>query len=203
MNEVHSDSRADQTIVMQTLKCSVCGLINPPESSRCDCGYDFNTQSGGGRAPFRIYNNGLLYAVYGVLLIAGVLMAAGTMGGLNAIVLLLLISPHVPLGVAWVAWFRSPSKFQGASVRTVILFSGLISCSLSIAMFWIHVIWLNLNRTDPFLWKRSDHFETVCDVLNVLALSAGVIGKGRAQLPLIFAAFAAWAIWITGHIGIL
>jgi hypothetical protein len=188
------------TIVTQTLKCSVCGLINPPESSRCDCGYDFNTQTGGSQALFRIQSSGLLW---GVLFIAGILTMAGTTNYLNAVVFLLLITPHIPLGIAWAIWLRSPFRFPSPRVRTILLFSGLVACSLSIAMFWIHVIWLNLNRTDPFLWKRSAHFETVCDVLNVLALSAGVIGKGRAQLPLILAALAAWAIWVTNHIGIL
>ena len=131
------------------------------------------------------------------------LTVAGTMGGLNAIVLLLLISPHVPLGIAWVAWCRSPLKFQDGSVRRIILFSGLVACSLSIALFWLHVILLNLNRTDPDWWKTSNHIEAFCDVLNVFALVACIIGKGRAQLPLILAVIAAWAIWITGHIGIL
>jgi hypothetical protein len=182
------------------MKCLVCGLINPPETSRCVCGHDFDTQSGESRAPFRIYNSVLLY---GVLLIAGLLTVAGTMGGLNAVVFLLLISPHVPLGIAWVAWWRSPLKFQGASVRTIMLFSGLVACSVSIALFWVHMIWLNLNRTDLDSWKTSNHIETACDVLNVFALVAGVIGKGRARLPLVFAAMAAWAIWISGHIGIL
>src|SRR6266853_1520065 len=103
--------------------------------------------------------------LYGVLFIAGVLIMTGTMNALNAVVFLLLIAPHIALGIAWVTWLRSPLRFQARSVRTILLFSGLIACSLSIAMFWVHVIWLNLNRTDPSLWKMSDHIETVCGVL--------------------------------------
>jgi hypothetical protein len=182
------------------MKCSACGLISPPESSRCDCGYDFNRQAGGSRASIRIPTSGLFY---GVLFIAAVLIVAETMNALNAVVFLLLIAPHIALGIAWATWLRSPLRFQARSLRTILLFSGLVACSLSIGMFWVHVIWVNLNRTDPSLWKMSDHFEAVCDVLNVFALLAGVFGKGRAQLPLLLAAMAGWAIWITGHIGIL
>lgn len=28
------------------MECSVCGLINPPETAQCDCGYDFNERAG-------------------------------------------------------------------------------------------------------------------------------------------------------------
>src|SRR5580698_3197916 len=31
------------------MECPVCGLINPPDSSKCDCGYDFQKQAGGRR----------------------------------------------------------------------------------------------------------------------------------------------------------
>jgi hypothetical protein len=31
------------------MECPVCGLINPPNSSQCDCGYDFQKQAGGRR----------------------------------------------------------------------------------------------------------------------------------------------------------
>jgi len=29
------------------MECPVCGLINPPLTKRCDCGYDFEKQAGG------------------------------------------------------------------------------------------------------------------------------------------------------------
>lgn len=31
--------------------CPVCGLVNPPETRRCDCGYDFVDRTGGGPRP--------------------------------------------------------------------------------------------------------------------------------------------------------
>jgi hypothetical protein len=33
------------------MECPFCGLINPPKSSRCDCGYDFDTRAGGRQQP--------------------------------------------------------------------------------------------------------------------------------------------------------
>src|ERR1700683_999818 len=29
------------------MECPVCGLINPPDSLACDCGYDFSKRAGG------------------------------------------------------------------------------------------------------------------------------------------------------------
>jgi hypothetical protein len=29
------------------MKCPACGLLNPPSSSNCDCGYGFGTRTGG------------------------------------------------------------------------------------------------------------------------------------------------------------
>jgi hypothetical protein len=29
------------------MNCPVCGLLNPPNASRCDCGYDFGAKAGG------------------------------------------------------------------------------------------------------------------------------------------------------------
>lgn len=31
------------------MECPVCGLINPPQNSQCDCGYDFQKRAGGRR----------------------------------------------------------------------------------------------------------------------------------------------------------
>jgi hypothetical protein len=83
------------------------------------------------------------------------------------------------------------------------MFSGLLACSLSITVFWVNAIWMNVHRADLSLWKLSGTLEEVCDLLNGFAILAGTVGQGRAQLSLLFAAVAAWAMWITGHIGIL
>ena len=32
-----------------SMECPICGLINSPDSLRCDCGYDFNERAGGRR----------------------------------------------------------------------------------------------------------------------------------------------------------
>src|SRR5437867_7937692 len=32
-------------------ECPKCGLVNPPDTRRCDCGYDFETRQGGAVHP--------------------------------------------------------------------------------------------------------------------------------------------------------
>jgi hypothetical protein len=99
------------------------------------------------------------------------------MNVLGAFVLLLLILPHIALGIAWITWGRAPSKFQTSKVRTALLFSGLLGCLLNIAIFWLHVIWMNVHRTDPSLWILRHKAEEVCNFLNVFAILAGVLGQ--------------------------
>jgi hypothetical protein len=39
------------------MECPVCGLINPPLTPRCDCGYDFDKHAGGRRQrPFGFHS---------------------------------------------------------------------------------------------------------------------------------------------------
>jgi len=33
------------------MKCPNCGLVNPDSALKCDCGYDFNTKTIGGKTP--------------------------------------------------------------------------------------------------------------------------------------------------------
>jgi hypothetical protein len=33
------------------MTCPVCGLLNPPAAGKCDCGFDFRTQTGGEGPP--------------------------------------------------------------------------------------------------------------------------------------------------------
>jgi hypothetical protein len=122
---------------------------------------------------------------------------------MDAIFLALLIIPHIALGIAWAIWALSPPKFQAPTLRTMILFSGLLACSLNIAIFWVYVVWMNLHRNDPSLWKVSSKVEGACDGLIILAILAATFGKGQARLPILFAAMAGWAIHIVGHIGVL
>jgi len=35
------------------MECPVCGLISPPDTVACDCGYDFTKRTGGKWTPFR------------------------------------------------------------------------------------------------------------------------------------------------------
>jgi len=188
------------------MECPVCGLINPPDSSRCDCGYDFGKQSGGSRPRFLVRDRGvfcLAFFIAGCILVAGLFVLGLFVDVLPAVMLLLIITPHIALGIAWTAWGRSPLKFQAPKVRTTLLFSGLLACSFNVAIFWLHVIWLNLHRRDLSLWNLNGRAERVCDFLNTFAVLASVFGEGRGRLALLAAAIAGWAIWIIGHVGVL
>ncbi len=182
------------------MECPVCSLLNPPESSRCDCGYDFKERTGGFRSPFLVRYRGVFLAAF---FIAAFIVMVFTMNTLNAVMLSVVIIPHIALGIAWVTWGRPPLQDHARGARTFVLFLALIACSLNIAIFWGHVAWLNLRRLDPPSWKAGSGAEEVCALLSVFALLAGVCGKGRAQVPLLFAAMTGWAIWFIGGVGVL
>jgi len=122
---------------------------------------------------------------------------------MSAILLLLIIGPHIALGTAWVSWGLSPLRFQPPRWRTILLFSGLLACSLNIAIFWAYVIWLRFHQTDPSWWKGRDNFEGICDFLIGFGLLAAVFGKGRARPPVFIAAVTGFLMWVIGHVGIL
>ncbi len=44
------------------MDCPQCGLVNPPEALRCDCGYDFRLRRQGGGAPGRSLTSGEVMA---------------------------------------------------------------------------------------------------------------------------------------------
>jgi hypothetical protein len=121
---------------------------------------------------------------------------------MDGIVLVLIVIPHIALGVAWVYWGRCPGKFEDPWWQTSLLFAGLLGCSLNIVLFWAYVNWLRLHNTDPSGWKGRDNFEVVSDFLIVFALVAAICEKGRARPPLLVAAVFGWFIWVTGHLGI-
>jgi len=139
--------------------------------------------------PGRRFGSGILGSFWFAVLIA-VGLPFKVMN--NGAILLALIAPHIALGIAWTKWVTSPVKFETPRVRTILLFTGIIACSLSIALSWALAV-----------SKSSETFERAADVLIVFAMFAGCFGKGSAQLPLILAGMAGLAIWITGHIGVL
>lgn len=122
---------------------------------------------------------------------------------LDVILLSLLVVPHLALGIAWVFWVRSPSRWQPPKWRSTLLFSDLLACSINIAVFWIYLTWLNAHKTDLSWWKGRDIFEGVSDFLVCLALTSAVFGKGRARLPVAIAAVTGFLLWVTSHIAIL
>jgi hypothetical protein len=178
------------------MDCPVCGLINPPDSSRCDCGYDFSKRTGGARPPFRIRHRG---AFFGVIFLTALLTAwvviEGTKSTLSAVFLALVITPHIAFGIAWTVWGRAPfspteepgvvgiwplvprEKLQSPRLRTMVLFLGLLAGTLHIAIFWAWVAWMNFHRSYPSLWKIHDQVEEAGDLLIVLVLSAVVFGE--------------------------
>jgi hypothetical protein len=191
------------------MECPACRLINPRGSSRCDCGYDFTKPVGSYPHHFASrYRGALLGGVF--ILVLGLVIVKGfatdvldAVDVLSALILLLLIAPHVVLGIAWIIWIRSPFKFQAPKLRTVLLFLALLACSLNIAILWGFAIWLRLHPPNVLGWQVRDQVEGVCDALVVFAILAGLFGKGRAQAPILLAAMSGWAIQTVGHIGIL
>lgn len=116
---------------------------------------------------------------------------------------LLIITPHIVLGAAWVTWGLSPLRFQPPKWRTILLFSGLVACSLNLAILWACVIWLRFHQDDPFWWKGIDRFKGPGVCLIGFAALAAVFGKGRVRPAVLIAAATGFLIWAIGHHGIL
>jgi hypothetical protein len=95
------------------------------------------------------------------------------------------------------------TKISTSQVANYFLFSGLLACSLNIAIFWVYVIWLRSHQTDLNWWKGRDNFEAVCDSLVAIALLAAVFGRGRARSPIFIAAVTGFLMWVIGHVGVL
>jgi hypothetical protein len=124
---------------------------------------------------------------------------------MTAILLALLVIPHLALAIAWVLWARTrrTSSANAPLWRTRFLLSGLVAASLNIAIFWVYVIWLRAHQQDLSWWKGRDRFEGVADFLVGYAIVAAIFGSSRARMSLAIAAVAGYLLWVTGHIGIL
>jgi hypothetical protein len=70
----------------------------------------------------------------------------------------------------------------------MLLFSGLLACSLNAAIVWLDVISAYAHSTDPLSWFQTGKLAEVCYFLSVFAVLAGAFGEGRGQLPLLIAA---------------
>jgi hypothetical protein len=114
-----------------------------------------------------------------------------------------LIAPHVAIGIAWRIWALSPASVQVPRLQRILQILGLLVCSLNIAIFWAFVIWMRFHRTDLSWWELRDKVEWVCDFLIVLAILAGIFGKGRTRRAIPVAATLFWPIWLVFHIGVL
>jgi hypothetical protein len=195
------------------MKCPVCGLQSPLDSSACDCGYDFNKQTGGYWPPFYIRQWPTLALVASVLFLV-LCYLAGT-------ILAALIIPHIILAAAWIAWARPisrratlPSSEASAKVslpqldrtrsfRKSLVLVGLLAASLNIATFWALVIWQNLRPPRQSWWVVRDRVEHVSEFLIGIGICAASFGKGPGRVAAIVAALAGWVVWVTMHIGIL
>ena len=85
----------------------------------------------------------------------------------------------------------------------MLLFSGIVACSLNLCLFWSYVVWLRSHQTDMFWWKGRDEFELVSNLLTGFALFAVVFGTGRGRGAVFFAAVTGYLIWVVGHVGVL
>jgi hypothetical protein len=175
--------------------CPVCGLLNPPSSSWCDCGYDFSTRTGGRRSPLRVRYRSIFWFACFVGCIALIAMTSAIYG-LIGVAVVLVVTPHIPLAIAWITWLRSSFAFTPQRARAILLFCGLLVCSLSIIVFWSHVL-------DNVAATHGGGAENICDVLNTIAVITGIFGKGSARLPLLLAAVACWAMWLPVHFFVL
>jgi hypothetical protein len=120
-----------------------------------------------------------------------------------AIGLFLIGAPHLALIAAWVFWARSLSENRMQGFRSILLFMGLLACSLNIANFWTYAYWLRSHQTDPTWWMGRDRFESLSDCLLGFAVLAALIGEGRARVPVCIAGVLGWCIWIIGHLAVL
>ena len=57
-------------------ECPICGLFNPPEAMRCDCGYDFADRQVGKQALDVAWKINVMTG-FGMLLLGSILLAAG------------------------------------------------------------------------------------------------------------------------------
>ena len=183
------------------MKCPVCGVENRPDSIACDCGYESRTHSGGSQPPFKI-NDG---AVLGCTFLFAALFAVLGVGTWNfwPALILLLVFPHFAVTGAWILWSRSSSNFRASRLRTRLLLSALIACSLNLTLFWLNVIWLHLHQTHPSFLDLGHRAEDISNYLNLFATVVGIVGVGPGRLWVVTAAIMGWGLWITGHIGVL
>jgi hypothetical protein len=179
-------------------------LINPPSGLGAIV-LDFNEGTGVRRPPFRIRHRGIFLnaLAFGGLCFLGVLIEIFPPAITLLFLLLFLSVPHIALGIAWATWGRWSSKFQAPRLRPIVLFSGLLACSLNLAVFWVFVIWLNHQTDLPSWWEVRDKVEGVCDLLIGVAILSAVFGRGPARWPVLIAAVAGWTVQIVQHVGIL
>lgn len=122
---------------------------------------------------------------------------------MNLVLLVLLAAPHVVMGIAWVLWICFPQRLQEPRWINGLLFSGLLACSLNLAVFWVYVMWLSFHQTDMSWWKGRGKFELVCNFLIGSTLLAAIVGIVRGRVALVFAEVTGYLIWVVGHVGIL
>jgi hypothetical protein len=119
---------------------------------------------------------------------------------MDGLTLVLLASPSIFLVLAWVLWGRSQQKFQ-TRLRGALLFSGLIACSISLALFWIFVAWTRLHGVNLLWLKMRDELWLVGNFLAGVAVVGTLIGKGRGRVALLAAAFGGYLlIWAATHL---
>jgi hypothetical protein len=71
-----------------------------------------------------------------------------------------------PLVLAWITWRQSSFELPPQKLRAILLFCGLLSCTLSVVVFWSQVL-DNLSKI------QGGGAEEICDFLNTFATIAG------------------------------
>jgi hypothetical protein len=120
---------------------------------------------------------------------------------MEAIILLLLLLPHVAIGLAWLFWLRSP-RLELPKWRSVPLVLALLSGSLNIVGYWSYVIWLQRHYTTD-AWKGQDYVFNICQYVIALTIVGGAFGKGRVRLTACVAGLLGFFLWVTTAVGVL
>jgi len=135
------------------MKCPNCGLLNPPESEWCDCGYEFTTGTvdESRRLPLRSPSRPQLKSYAGLTIIA-----FGLLGAL--------------------LWARSRALSSEFNIGVDLFFGGP---SLLLVLIGFSVFWLG-HRQSQGKWT-STAARIACVVMGALSVGIGVLGISHVR----------------------
>ncbi len=118
----------------------------------------------------------------------------------SVIFLILLLTPHAVMGIAWWFWLRAPLQRLPQWRRTLLLV-GLLAGTLNVFTYWGWVVWLQMHYTTE-AWKMHEHFWGIARCLIVATIAGGLCGKGRVQIAVCVAGILGFFLWVTTAVGV-